>query len=74
MICGETKRSHGVATSYSVSGAIYHVMNRGASRQKAFLDKQDYEAFLMTLNSRRTRSFATVWAASDGFANKRFDP
>jgi len=30
-------------------GAVYHVMNRGGSRQKVFLDKQDYEAFLKTV-------------------------
>ena len=30
-------------------GAVYHVMNRGGSRQKLFLKKQDYEAFLKTV-------------------------
>jgi len=30
-------------------GAVYHVMNRGGSRQKIFLDKEDYEAFLKTV-------------------------
>ena len=30
-------------------GGVYHVMNRGGSRQKIFLDKQDYEAFLKTV-------------------------
>jgi len=28
------------------SGAVYHVMNRGGSRQRIFLDKPDYEAFV----------------------------
>jgi putative transposase len=30
-------------------GAIYHVMNRGGSRQKVFLEKQDFGAFLKTV-------------------------
>jgi len=30
-------------------GAVYHVMNRGGARQKIFLGKQDYEAFLETV-------------------------
>ena len=30
-------------------GAVYHVMNRGGSRQKIFLDKPDYEAFVNTV-------------------------
>lgn len=30
-------------------GAVYHVMNRGGSRQRTFLQKRDYEAFLSTL-------------------------
>lgn len=30
-------------------GAVYHVMNRGGSRQKVFREKQDYEAFLQTV-------------------------
>ena len=30
-------------------GAVYHVMNRGGSRQKIFIEKQDYEAFLKTI-------------------------
>lgn len=31
------------------AAAVYHVMNRGGSRQKIFIDKQDYEAFLKTV-------------------------
>lgn len=30
-------------------GAVYHVMNRGGSRQKVFVDEQDYAAFLKTV-------------------------
>lgn len=30
-------------------GAVYHVMNRGNSRQKTFLSKDDYQTFLNTL-------------------------
>lgn len=30
--------------------AIYHVMNRGLSRQDIFLEQEDYECFLETLN------------------------
>lgn len=30
-------------------GAVYHVMNRGGSRQRIFLDKPDYEAFVNTV-------------------------
>ncbi|MBI3066962.1 MAG: transposase [Deltaproteobacteria bacterium] len=30
-------------------GAVYHVMNRGGSRHKIFIEKQDYEAFLKTI-------------------------
>jgi len=30
-------------------GAVYHVMNRGNSRQKTFLSREDYERFLTTL-------------------------
>lgn len=31
-------------------GAVYHVMNRGGSRQKIFLDKPDYDAFVNTVD------------------------
>src|ERR1700754_5022123 len=34
-------------------GAVYHAMNRGGSRQRVFLDKQDYEAFLKTIGEVR---------------------
>jgi len=30
-------------------GAVYHVMNRGGSRQRVFLENQDYESFLKTM-------------------------
>ena len=30
-------------------GAVYHVMNRGGSRQKIFLEKEDYETFVKTI-------------------------
>ena len=30
-------------------GAVYHVMNRGGSRQRVFLEDQDYESFLKTM-------------------------
>jgi len=30
-------------------GAVYHVMNRGGSRQKIFLEKEDYEAFFKSI-------------------------
>ena len=30
-------------------GALYHVMNRGGARQKIFVDRQDYQAFLKTI-------------------------
>ena len=32
-----------------ISGAVYHVMNRGTARQATFLQDQDYEAFLKAL-------------------------
>lgn len=34
-------------------GAVCHVMNRPGSRQKVFLDKRHYEAFLKTLSEVR---------------------
>jgi putative transposase len=43
-------------------GAVYHVMNRGGSRQKVFLDKQDYEAFLNTMGEVHDRSAVEVFA------------
>jgi hypothetical protein len=30
-------------------GAVYHVMNRGGSRQRVFFDKQDHDGFLKTI-------------------------
>jgi putative transposase len=30
-------------------GAVYHVMNRGGSRQKIFLDEKDHQVFLNTI-------------------------
>jgi REP-associated tyrosine transposase len=30
-------------------GAVYHVMNRGGSRQKIFLDEKDRQVFLNTI-------------------------
>lgn len=30
-------------------GAVYHVMNRGSSRQKVFLERRDYELFSIRL-------------------------
>ena len=30
-------------------GAVYHVMNRGGARERVFLEKQDYEAFIRTI-------------------------
>ena len=30
-------------------GAVYHVMNRGGSRHKIFIDKPDYQAFINTV-------------------------
>ena len=43
-------------------GAVYHVMNRGGSRQRVFLDKQDYEAFLKTIGEVRDRWAVEVFA------------
>jgi REP element-mobilizing transposase RayT len=41
-------------------GSVYHVMNRGGSRQKVFLDKQDCEAFLKTMGEVHDR-----WAVKE---------
>ena len=43
-------------------GAVYHVMNRGGSRQKVFLEKQDYEAFLKTIGDIHERWGIEVFA------------
>jgi REP element-mobilizing transposase RayT len=42
--------------------AVYHVMNRGSSRQKVFLQKQDYEAFLNTIDEVHDRWGVEVFA------------
>ena len=47
MITATTKQ--GINCQQQYPGAVYHVMNRGGSRQKVFLEKQDYEAFLETV-------------------------
>lgn len=43
-------------------GAVYHVMNRGGSRQKVFLGEQDYEAFLKTVREIHDRWGVEVFA------------
>jgi hypothetical protein len=43
-------------------GALYHVMNRGNSRQRVFLDKQDYEGFLKTIGEVHDRWAVEVFA------------
>src|SRR5262245_8346211 len=43
-------------------GAVYHVMNRGGSRQRVFLDKQDYEEFLKTIGEVHDRWAVEVFA------------
>jgi len=43
-------------------GAVYHVMNRGGSRQKIFIEKQDYEAFLKTIGEIHERWGAELFA------------
>jgi putative transposase len=43
-------------------GAVYHVMNRGGSRQRVFLDKQDYEGFLKTIGEVHDRWAVQVFA------------
>jgi putative transposase len=43
-------------------GAVYHVMNRGGSRQRVFLDKQDYETFLKTIREVHDRWAVEVLA------------
>ena len=37
------------------SGAVYHVINRGAARQTTFVDGPDYQAFLNTLGEAHRR-------------------
>src|SRR5262249_37493953 len=43
-------------------GAVYHVMNRGGSRQRVFVDKQDYEGFLKTIGEVHDRWPVEVFA------------
>jgi REP element-mobilizing transposase RayT len=43
-------------------GAVYHVMNRGGSRQRVLLDKQDYEWFLKTIGEIHDRWAVEVFA------------
>jgi REP-associated tyrosine transposase len=43
-------------------GAVYHVMNRGGSRRRVCLDKQDYEAFLKTVGEGHDRWAVDVFA------------
>jgi REP element-mobilizing transposase RayT len=43
-------------------GAVYHVMNRGASLQRVFLDQQDYEGFLKTIGETHDRWAVEVFA------------
>jgi putative transposase len=44
--------------------AVYHVMNRGGSRQEVFLDRQDYEVFLNTIGEVHDRWAVEVFAYS----------
>ena len=43
-------------------GAVYHVMNRGGSRQRVFLDKQDHDGFLKTIGEVHDRWAVEVFA------------
>ncbi len=43
-------------------GAVYHVMNRGGSRQRVFLDKKDYEAFFKIMGEVHDRLGSEVFA------------
>jgi len=43
-------------------GAVYHVMNRGGARQKIFLEKEDYEAFLKTIGEIHERWGVEIFA------------
>lgn len=46
----------------SIPGAIYHVMNRGTSRQKVFFKNRDYEASLTTIGELHDRWPVEVFA------------
>jgi REP element-mobilizing transposase RayT len=43
-------------------GAVYHVMNRGSSRQKVFLETRDYEGFIDTMGELHDRWRVEVFA------------
>ena len=43
-------------------GAVYHVMNRGSSRQKVFLETRDYEVFINTIGELHNRWRVEVFA------------
>ena len=43
-------------------GAVYHVMNRGGSRQRVFLEKADYETFLKIIGDIHERWGIEVFA------------
>jgi putative transposase len=43
-------------------GAVYHIMNRGGSRQKILLEEQDHEAFLNTIGEIHDRWGVEVFA------------
>ena len=43
-------------------GAVYHVMNRGVSRQRVFLGRGDYEAFIKTVSEIHDRWGVEVFA------------
>jgi len=43
-------------------GAVYHVMNRGSSRQKVFVERRDYEAFLHTIGELHHRWRVEIFA------------
>ncbi|HTI99378.1 MAG TPA: transposase, partial [Dongiaceae bacterium] len=46
-----TASSHGAQTAVGISGAIYHVLNRGDRREAIFRDDTDQECFLATLGA-----------------------
>ena len=48
-------------------GAVYHVMNRGGSRQKIFLDEKDRQVFLDTIGENpRSLGSGSLWLVPDG--------
>src|ERR687892_2505507 len=46
-------------------GAVYHVMNRGSSRQRVFLERRDCEAFLNTVGELHDRWLVEVWRVTE---------